>query len=134
MTRVPAATVAVYHAATYEIGAIRLRIGEPNDGIAAMLRAAGAVSAVIVTAYNPESVALCEAENRAAHENLVHAVAAYETRATCAVDPSGVWPPEPGLLVLGMSDEDAVALGARFRQNAIVCLAVDEAPKLVLLR
>jgi hypothetical protein len=134
VTRVSDATIAAYRATIYEIGGIRLRIGEVNDAVASLLRAARVTTAAIVTAYNPESVALCEAENRAAHENLIHATAAYDTRSTCATDPTGAWPPEPGLLVLGITADAAMALGRTFRQNAIVWITQDEAPKLVLLR
>ena len=134
MTRVPDATIAAYRATIYEVGTIRMRVGETNDDIASLLREANVTNAAIVTAYNPESAPLCEAENRAAHENLIHATVAYVTRPSRAIDPTGAWPPEPGLLVLGITDEDAIALGQKFRQNAIVWIAQDEAPKLLLLK
>lgn len=134
VTRVPAATIAAYRATIYEIGSIQLRIGERSDAVSSRLRDENVTSAAIVTAYNPESVSLCEAENRAAHENLLNATVGYVTLPTRAIDPTGAWPPEPGLLVLGISDEEAMALGRAFRQNAIVWIAPDEAPKLLLLR
>ncbi len=134
VTRVPAATIAAYRATIYETGSIRLRIGEVSNALSSLLREEGVTTAAIVTAYNPESAPLCAAENLAAHENLLHATSAYATLPTRAVDPTGAWPPEPGLLILGITDEDAMALGATFRQNAIVWIAADEAPKLLLLR
>ena len=134
VTRVPASTLAAYYAAIYEIGSLRLRIGEDNDAASSLLRDKNVKSAAIVTAYNPESVPLCEAENRAAHENLRHATVQYASLPTRAIDPTDVWPPEQGVLLLGITVDAAVALGQKFRQNAIVWIVPDEAPKLVLLR
>ncbi len=134
VTRVPAATLAAYRAAIYEIGSLRLRIGEDSDAASSLLRDKNVKSAAIVTAYNPESVPLCEAENGAAHENLRRATVLYASLPTRAIDPTGAWPPEPGVLLLGITADAAVALGQKFRQNAIVWIVPDEAPKLLLLR
>jgi hypothetical protein len=41
------------------------------------------------------------------------------------------WTPEPSFLVLGIRQEDAVALGTRFGQNAIVVGSSTEHAKLV---
>jgi hypothetical protein len=48
--------------------------------------------------------------------------------------PTGPWPGEDSFLVLGLSLEDAKALGRQFEQNAIVWCGADAVPKLILLR
>ena len=49
-------------------------------------------------------------------------------------DPSGVWPGEPSVLVLGMSRSEAERIGREFGQLAIVWSAESAIPELVALR
>ena len=140
MSAVSREIVEAYRVAIYEVdgpsGIVQFRIDEPNAAMDRLLASAGMGTGAFITAYNPASVALCEAENRAAHENLQgelerRAVAYFAAR---GLDPTRQWPAEPGFLVLGLAREDAVALGRRFDQNGIVWLAAGRAPELVLLR
>jgi hypothetical protein len=48
--------------------------------------------------------------------------------------PSGTWPGEPSILILGMPMEDAKVLGVRHEQNAIVWCGSNAVPQLILLR
>jgi hypothetical protein len=48
--------------------------------------------------------------------------------------PSNKWKGEPSLLVLGISRQQAMDLGDRLEQNAIVWCGPDAVPELVLLR
>ena len=49
------------------------------------------------------------------------------------VDPSGSWPGEPSVLVLGISAEEAVRLGRAYGQNAIVVAGRDAVARLVMV-
>ena len=49
------------------------------------------------------------------------------------VDPSGQWPGEPSVLVLGISGDEAQRLGRAFGQNAIVVAGRDAVARLVML-
>jgi hypothetical protein len=49
------------------------------------------------------------------------------------VDPSGSWPGEPSVLVLGITEEEARRLGRRYGQNAIVVAGRDAVARLVML-
>ena len=140
MSTVSREVVDAYRAAIYEVdgptGSMRLRIDELNAAADRLLAHAGVSTAAFITAYNPASVALCEAENRAAHENLQGALErrSFPHVAARGLDPAKQWPAEPGFLVLGLAREDAVALGRQFDQNGIVWLVAGRAPELVLLR
>ena len=49
-------------------------------------------------------------------------------------DPTGAWKSEPSFLVLGMTQEEAEALGRKYSQNAIVWVEGDGLPGLIFLR
>ena len=49
-------------------------------------------------------------------------------------DPTGNWKKEPSFLILGISLEDAEALGKKYGQNAIVWMEEDAVPYLIFLR
>ena len=117
-----------YRATTYRVdvdgsAVIALRIGERSDALDALLASRGVTSWTYVTAYNPASVRRSDAENELGQRRLVEdvnrggAVAVYHG---ASVGDDGAWPPEPSLLVLGPSREEARAIGRRFGQLAVV--------------
>src|SRR5579871_3541348 len=98
MTFVSDDLVEAYRNALYEIDAdgetIRSRIDRADAAIDTALARAQVREAAFLTAYNPTSVPLCEAENKAAHENLRHGIAArgYASLPARGVDPDNAWP------------------------------------------
>lgn len=86
-----------------------------------------------ITAWNPLSEPQSLAENEAAMTRLEHRLAAMQLRWLRGegVDPTGTWPGEPSLLVLGLDQPAAVALGEEFGQNAVLCAESDATPRLV---
>lgn len=128
------ALIESYERALYALhSGLVLRIGVRDAGLDRLLEACGATTAAFVTAANPRGEARTRAENEAAMTAL---------RASLALawlpgegrDSEGRWSAEPSLLVLGMARADAVALGRRLEQNAIVFIERGRAPELVLLR
>jgi hypothetical protein len=86
-----------------------------------------------ITACNPASKELTANENNERQAQLRRELEAggyriYEGEGIGA-DPA--WTPEPSFLVLGISQEDALALGTRFGQNAIVVGTSAEQAQLV---
>ncbi len=114
---------------------IILHIGEPNAQLDALLDEDGAATAAYLTPANPRG------ERRTAEENLaalqVFLESLRETSYTCyegeGRDPSGVWPAEPSLLIVGISRPAAEVLGEKLQQNAIVFVARGRAPSLIFL-
>jgi hypothetical protein len=74
----------------------------------------------IVTAYNPRGDRVDEATNQRSHAELVATAAAagWSALPTVGSGPNGSMP-EPGLAILDISLDEAVALGARFGQVAV---------------
>ena len=103
-------------------GYLRLRIDERNPELDAVLAAEGAQSWAYVTACNPGSVALSKSENVQRQQMLEQAVreAGFVFFRGEGVGDDGQWSPEPSLLILGITRAQAVDLGRRFGQRAIV--------------
>ena len=115
---------AIYRATSYiartQHGEIILRIDEAHPVLDNVLAQHGATSWAYLTAYNPGSVRLSDADNAVRQRELLVAI---EQAGHPYHEGAGVgdgWEPEPSLLVLRISEADAVALGRRFGQNAIV--------------
>ncbi len=114
-------------------GELRLRIGRVEPGLDALLARTGAEAWAFVTAWNPGSRPTSPAVNAVRQAELAREVAA---RGWIALEGEGVgddgaWPPEPSLLVLGPTREEARALGRRFGQNAVVWAERGGAPVLI---
>lgn len=127
--------IAAYETAEYAVGSVVLQIGKANGALDALLAARGASSAAFVTAANPRSERLSEADNAArlaaleeAVRKLGHSYLRGEGR-----DATGQWGAEASFLVLGISKQDARSLGRAFGQNALVFVERGHAPQLVLL-
>lgn len=140
MTLVPPNLIEAYRAAIYEIdvagSTLALRIGRLAPRLDQLLSEAGVSEGAVLTAYNPASIPLCEAENRAAHENLAREIRHRGLKffSTRARDSHGNWPDEPGFLIAGVTREEATSLAHRLGQNGFVYVAPGIPPELVLTR
>jgi hypothetical protein len=114
-------------------GDIVLNIGRPSAAFDRELDSRRAGGAVVVTAYNPRSEILPDAENRARHAALTAMLDAggYDYAPGEGRDPTGRWQPEPGFFVFDIPLDAALELARRFEQNAIVEVARGGAPALV---
>ena len=113
-----------------------LRIGAPSAELAALHRRHAVDSSTFVTAYNPFSQTLTEADNNTRHERLLEDVAVKRRPHLDGIGehPGNGWPGERSLLVLGADLKTARELGERWEQNAIVWAGSDAVPQLILLR
>ena len=112
-----------------------LKVDQPSSVLAACHEAYGVTCSAYLTAWNPCSEPTALEINRSAQLRV-------ETELTAAglpfirgegVDPSGRWPGEPSVLVLGISGDDAQRLGRAYGQNAIVAAGQDAVARLVIL-
>ena len=126
-----------YRATDYTVQAptsFTLHIGETSAACDGLLAAHGAEGAAFLTAWNPFSQPLPDAENRAAQARLAVDLDMVST----AIFPgegkgeAGDWPPEPSLFALGITEADATRLAQAYRQNAYVWIAQGQSPRLVI--
>lgn len=137
---VSAELIRAYRATDYRIcaeaGDIILRVDEASPALLELHDRMRVGSSSVITAYNPYSQHTDLATNSAAMAELQQLVTArgWPSLPAVGADPLGLWPAEPSVLVLGVSEQEAMDLGNRFRQNAIVWAGPDARPRLLLLR
>jgi len=113
-------------------GLIVLRIGERSEALARLYRVTGTQTAAYVTAWNPGSVPQAMEQNRSAQSELLGSRVAegYRHYEGFGREPTGQWPSEGSVLVLGISAGTACTLGCQHGQAAIVVVAADAVPQL----
>ena len=132
-----AALLAAYQRTEYCVDdqrhAFVLRIDEPSRELRACHDAFGVTCSTFITAWNPRSTPAPRHKNDAAMAQLERELSAMGLRwlRGKGVDPSGDWPGEPSLLVLGLDASGARELARRFDQNAVVYAAADAVPRLL---
>ncbi|MEM1217518.1 MAG: DUF3293 domain-containing protein [Bacteroidota bacterium] len=124
-----------YQATTYRVQSPRfdLRIGQVNLALDQWLAAAGFQTWCIITAYHPGSKQRSEKENELAQGKLMQTIdAAGFPRLPAINQPDAPdWPPEPSMLVLQCSQEQALQWAKDFGQRAVVYGGLTQAPELL---
>lgn len=112
---------------------IKIKIGEPNPDLNALLVSSQTESWAFITAWNPKSSLLSTKENDWRHQKLVRIVknTGYPHFEGKGIGKDSDWPPEISLLILGISKMEALELGREFRQNAIVFGEKSQVPALI---
>jgi hypothetical protein len=133
-----ASLIAAYRETEYRVVAERpfvLRIDEACAELLDLYKASNLACAAFITACNPFSRALSDAQNIQRQGELAKELRGRSLKFLEGVGehPSGDWPGEVSFLVLGLSLEAAKSLGQRYEQNAIVWSGADGVPKLVML-
>lgn len=127
------AYVRTTYRATVDDEVVELRIGRTNEAMDRVLARHGAAAWAFVTAYNPHSTLLADDENDARQDALAKEL--DEENRTCfsgqGVPDVAGWPSEKSLLVVGMTRDEARALGAAHGQYAVVCGEHGSAAELV---
>ena len=113
-----------------------LNIGKPSKEVSEIFTQTSTSCAAYITAFNPYSETMSDAENIQAHKRLISQLAqdGYEIIDAIGEDPNGEWPGETSVFVFQMSKEHAIKYGRQFRQNAIVWIDNKGVPELVTLR
>lgn len=125
-----------YRDALYRVnGELDFKVDQYSDQLQQLHAQHEAQHSHFITAFNPESKRLPAEENAARHARLGEKLKALGVKKMPAagLDPEGEWPPEPGYLVLNMKDEDVVAFGREYQQNAVVRIGADGIARLVVI-
>jgi hypothetical protein len=131
-----------YEKAVYAVFAspgVEFRVGEPSDILDAMMamnrvRTAAFVSSATArgepSTDNQRKLEEFLLRSRVADVAAQHKYRVYQGEGR---DPRGKWKPEPSVLIMGMSREEAAALGRQLEQNAVVFIEKGRAPELLVL-
>lgn len=111
----------------------RLRLGRACGPLAALMAERDAATACFLTAWNPESLPRGETENQADQARLKARIETLGLTWLAAEgrDPDGGWDAEPSLVALGLTFDQACALGDEFGQNAVLFAGADGTMRLV---
>jgi hypothetical protein len=113
---------------------ISIRIGVINKELDNLLLANQCETYAFVTAYNPYSALKTYEENRELNEALYRdLIDHYQLFEGEGVGEDISWEPEKSFLVLGITLDDAKAIGVKYSQNAIVFGRIGEKPELLVL-
>ena len=126
----PSDLLQAYLATDYRIfapnGTINLKAQGESEELAALHREHQVSSSAFITAYNPNSEATDVETNEVMQKVLTSEVEAQWTAIPGeSADPKGQWPTEKCLLILGVELEEALALGRKYHQVAILFATQD---------
>lgn len=127
---------AAYRATTYVAylpeGTLTLRVDRLSRQLDRLLEDAGCSTWAFISTCNPGSHSLSKAENAIRHARLIETVNRLDLKwhGGEGVPDTPGWLPESSLLVLGITQNDALALAGQFGQNAILFGTLGEAPQL----
>jgi len=115
-------------------GDIMLRVGEHSRELDDLLASHGAEQCAFITAWNPGSRRLSAEENGERHHELVRTAEErqYPSLPGRGEARSRDWPLERSLLIIGIPEHEALQLGRRYGQLAIVFATLSKPVELVL--
>ena len=113
-----------------------MKVGKPSAELAEWFQTNNEDQAAYITAWNPFGEKISDDENYVAEQKLITEIESRDLSYLKgeSSDPSGLWPSEPSLLVLGISLESAKALVKRYHQDGFIYIGDDTKPQLILLR
>jgi hypothetical protein len=110
-----------------------IKIGENNMPLNVFLFDNNSFVWAFVSASNPYSAILPEDENELRHKDLMEEVKAMKYR-FCqgkGIPSDESWKAEKSLLILDITKKEAIKLGKKYNQNAIVAGRINQAPELI---
>lgn len=124
-----------YEATCYSIlnPKIDIYIKKEIQELQSFLREQNFTSWCFITAWNPFSEALSNEENNALNQLLEVDLNCYSVFPAEGKDTLGDWPAEISFFVGNISREQAIYLGKKYKQNAIVFGEIDALAELLIL-
>jgi hypothetical protein len=139
MSIVSAQQLAAFHATNYRVdapdNAFVSHVGEHSLALQQLHAAYAVTSSAYLTAWNHLGESVASDRNVESQAALVRDLDALRVTMLPGEgrDPTSGWA-EPSLLALGLSREQAIALGNQYQQLALLFSGPDAVPRLVLLR
>jgi hypothetical protein len=136
MTKIPAALIKEYKASNFifypENGIDVIKVGKRNKYLDQILRRENIKSSVFITAWNPYSKNMTPKKNEKNQDSLIRLLTKKKIQ---IIFGQGRSPDlkcfEDSILALGVSKEDAVKFGKRFKQNAVVYYEINRKAELL---
>ncbi len=127
----------LYRATDYESSqaGVTLRAGQPSEAMLRLTSSFQEKGYAFITAWNPGSEPVSSAWNRKQNSLLEEQLTRkrYIYFEGKGIPHTEGWNPEESFLILGITKEDAIALGREFSQNAILYGSGGNAPELLFI-
>lgn len=113
---------------------IIINIGKKNTDLNQLFKEKNLISASIITAYNPFSEIMTDKQNVSVQLQLKKTLKDSNLFYLNAIgkDPNNKWKGEASFFIENISRENAIKLGRKFNQNAIVWIDQNLIPELIL--
>ena len=118
---------------TYE-PSITIKVGKVNQELDQLLIQNNLTDWAYITAWNPYSEITDAKLNEQNNNQLRNDLIGYIVFDGEGVGSDPSWEPEKSFLILGISLDDAILIGKKYRQNAIVVGKLNEPPQLIWIR
>ncbi len=128
-----------YQSANYHVHAASpfvLKIGQQSSKLQQLFLKFKAYQASFITAYNPASLELSVDENKKRNQSLEEKIRLLGLKYLCGVGKcdDNEWSGEESFLIFGIDQKEAIELGIKFGQNAILWIPKNTIPELLLLK
>jgi len=112
-----------------------VRVGVMNHELDIILEESGYSNYAIISAHNPGSNRLSDAENTARHGRLLEELEVRRVPFWTAenLDPDAKWPDEKSVCVLGVEPEVAAEIGRTYAQAAVLIGSRGQSPSIFWL-
>jgi hypothetical protein len=113
---------------------ITINVGKVNQELDQLLKIHNCIDWAYITAWNPYSELTDAKLNEQNNNQLRNDLTGYPVYDGEGVGSDPSWEPEKSFLILGIPLDDAILIGKKYRQNAIVAGKVIEAPQLIWIQ
>lgn len=120
-----------YHVFQHDI---IIEIGKLNNKLNQLLNKYNSTEWAFITAFNPYSKVLNPDENIERHNELKELTNSYIIFEGHGIGEDPTWEPELSLFIIGITKEDAMSIGNKFEQNAIIIGKINSIPELLILK
>jgi hypothetical protein len=127
--------IEAYNATEYKVysPAIIIIVGQLNKELDKLLLENNETEWTYITSCNPYSRDCSEYENKNYYESLLQHVSDYKYYEGEGQGIDTTWPAEKSILIIGISESQAIQIGNKYNQNAIVLGKYEQAAELKLL-
>ncbi|MBU6159130.1 MAG: DUF3293 domain-containing protein [Bacteroidetes bacterium] len=114
--------------------AIVIRVGQINSRLDELLSQSNETSWAYITAWNPYSEPTDKQMNEERNEQLRNDIIHYKFFDGEVVGTDPTWGPEKSFLIIGINKDEAITIGKKYRQNAIVAGKINEPAELLWIK
>ena len=121
-----------YEETTYQSQLIAIRVGQQHPSLDEVLRCNGLTTWAFITAWNRNGELDSMSDNQHANEQLLEEVKqkGYIILPGWGIGDDRCWPPEASFLLLGINEQQAIALAQKYQQRALLVGTIGDIAKL----